>query len=393
MPAPHVIIGGGAAGAYAARALAERGIRVVLLTDEAVPPYDRTVLTKAALTGEQVTLPPLWPDAPWRELIEVRTSVTVRAVDPAAREVRLSDGEVLTYAALLLATGAQARALPAFGDAHTIRTVADLEALRRALPDQGRVLVLGGGVIGLETAASLRGLGHVVEVVEAAPRVLARGIPEPVAAWLADRHALEGVSVRTGTLLTDVPEGFDAVVVGVGVLPRTALAEAAGIHCDNGIVTDLYGRTDLPDVYAAGDCANWDGVRHEAWNVAGEQGAVVGATMAGEPAPWVGPATTWSDQYDATLHAVGRQGPQDETVVVSTPELALVLAFDPRDPSRLTYACGVSPGALAARPIRAAQRVIAAEAPVPREELAGALSSADARTIATVLLGAAKAKS
>ncbi|MBP6996060.1 MAG: FAD-dependent oxidoreductase [Phycicoccus sp.] len=393
MPAPHVIIGGGAAGAYAARALAERGIRVVLLTDEAVPPYDRTVLTKAALLGGETELPPLWPDAPWRDLIEVRTAVTATRIDPAAHTVTLASSADLPYAALLLATGAEPRRLPAFGDAFVIRTVADLEALRAALPESGRALVLGGGVIGLETAAALRELGHEVEVVEAADRVLARGIPEPIATWLAARHEERGVRLRTDTVLESPPDGFDLVVVGVGVTPRVELARAAGVHCDNGIVTDLYGRTDLPDVYAAGDCANWDGVRHEAWNVAGEQGAVVGATMAGEPAPWVGPATTWSDQYDATLHAVGRQGPQDETVVVSTPELALVLAFDPRDPSRLTYACGVSPGALAARPIRAAQRVIAAEAPVPREELAGALSSADARTIATVLLGAAKAKS
>lgn len=349
MPAPHVIVGGGAAGAYAARAIAERGIPVVLLSDEAVPPYDRTVLTKAALTGEQVALPALWPDAPWRDLIELRLSSTVSSVDPMGRHVHLRDGEALAYAALLLATGARARALPSFEAAHTLRTVADLERLRADLPVHGRILVLGGGVIGLETAASLRTLGHEVEVVEAAPRVLARGIPEPVAAWLADRHASEGVSLRTGTLLTDAPRGFDAVVVGVGVVPQTSLAEAAGIHCDNGIVTDLYGRTNLPDVYAAGDCANWDGIRHEAWNVAGEQGAAVGATMAGEPTPWIGPATTWSDQYDATMHAVGREGSADETLVVSTSELALVLAFAAQEPSRLTFACGVSRG----RPPRA----------------------------------------
>ena len=383
----------------------------MLLTDEAVPPYDRTVLTKAALLGGETELPPLWPDAPWRDLIEVRTAVTATRIDPAAHTVTLASSADLPYAALLLATGAEPRRLPAFGDAFVIRTVADLEALRAALPESGRALVLGGGVIGLETAAALRELGHEVEVVEAADRVLARGIPEPIATWLAARHEERGVRLRTDTVLESPPDGFDLVVVGVGVTPRVELARAAGVHCDNGIVTDLYGRTDLPDVYAAGDCANWDGVRHEAWNVAGEQGADEndGTARARKPAVWRRPsAWAWgrsttnsvrcagnrcSDQYDATLHAVGRQGPQDETVVVSTPELALVLAFDPRDPSRLTYAYGVSPGALAARPIRAAQRVIAAEAPVPREELAGALSSADARTIATVLLGAAKAKS
>ncbi len=403
---PHVIVGAGPAGAAAARTLAERGHDVLLLGDEPEAPYDRTVLTKSALVGDRIDLPSLWPEAPWRRAIDHRHT-RVRALDPAARTVTTEGGQTIPYAACLLATGAAPRALLDFPDAHVVRTVRDLRALRASLGQTPRrVLVVGGGVIGLEVAASLRGLGHEVDVVEAGPRILGRGVPGAVADWIHDLHEAHGVHVRVASPGTSRPEGrpqgrpegrlggerpaYDVVVVGIGVTPRTALAEAAGLACDDGIVTDASGRTSVEGVFAAGDCARWDGVRLESYIAAGEQGAVAGMVMAGAQASWPVLASNWSDQYDATMQSVGTAPTGAIEEVCRGTDFVLVLSFAPGDPELLVAACGASRGLAIARPVRAAEQLLRAGGRLDRAALTTVLRGGDLRAIATHLRSAAQ---
>ncbi|MBM6406006.1 FAD-dependent oxidoreductase [Phycicoccus sp. CSK15P-2] len=407
-----VVVGGGPAAAAAARRIAEAGEPVALLTVEQVAPYDRTALSKDALLDPTAEVPGLWPPgATWRDDVFVRTRTPVAAIDPDAGTLTTDDGTMWAYERLVLATGAEPRRLAVTGaegpGVHHLRDTADASALSGALTSGARLVVVGGGVIGLEVAAAAVHRGLDVEVVEAGPRVLGRGVPAPVALWLTALHTRHGVRVRTGVAPQEVvraPDGSvtgvhlsddtllpaDLVVVGIGVDPRTALAEDAGLAVDDGVVVDLAMRTSHPAVLAAGDGvrmvppAGGRGVRLESFTAAGRQGEVAADTALGLEAAFTDAPWSWSDQYDATMQSAGVPPTEAEEVLVGGPEAPLVLSLEH---GRLVGACGVSIGPGIARPVRAAGRAIEAGARVDLDALRAA--GGDLPALARVLRDAA----
>ncbi|MEU6577642.1 FAD-dependent oxidoreductase [Streptomyces sp. NPDC046805] len=394
---PVVIVGTGIAGATAALTLRAEGYdgELTLIGDDPESPYRRPPLSKEVLAGAQ---PPsrtlLRPQGNWADRgIDLRTGTEATALDTIRREVVLSDGTTLPYRRLLLATGGRARPLPAaegLPGVHTLRSLADANALRSALIGGGRVLVVGAGLIGLEVAATARGLGCEVTVTEADERPLARVLPAAVADAVAGLHRARGVAIRAGVRLDDfarrdgrivaTPRGgsadgeltADTVVVAVGMTPETTLAERAGLKTDDGILVDAYGATSAPGVYAAGDVARGlygtGGAprRYEHWSHAQDHGAAVartllGATVPYEPRPWF-----WAQQYGNTLQVAG--DPQEaETFTVdgdmADPEACdfAVRAF--RDGRLIGVVCANRPREF--RTLRAELEAGADQAPTP----------------------------
>lgn len=331
---PVVIVGAGQAGGWVAATLAERapGLPVILLGDEGLAPYERPPLSKAILAGKaapdsaSLRAPEFWGGAG----VDLRPDARVAAIDRTARRVTLADGGVLGYGTLVLATGCRARPLPApvaaGAPVFALRTLADALALRPRLVPGAHVVAVGAGFIGLEVAATARALGCAVTVVEKAPQALGRVLDAGVAQALVDLHRARGVSFRFGTGVAAVQGGAqgarvmlddgtaleaDTVVAGVGASPRTELAQAAGIDCDDGILTDAFGRTSDPAIWAAGDVTRQDNpmlgraARLESWQNAQSQGIAVGRALAGDPVtlsevPWF-----WTDQHDVNLQMAG----------------------------------------------------------------------------------------
>ena len=409
-----VVVGGGPAAGAAARRFAEAGEPVAVLTTEDLAPYDRTVLSKDVLLDPAAPVPEVWPpDAAWRDRVFVRTGTTVASLDPARGVLTTDDGTTWAFDAAVLAPGAEPRRLVVPGaegpGVHHLRDVRDALPLSRALSGASRLVVVGGGVIGLEVAAAARQRGAEVDVVEAGPRLLARVAPPQVAARLADLHTRHGVRLHLGTTPQEVlrlPDGSveavhlsddsvlpaDLVVVGIGVDPRTDLATTAGLEVDDGIVVDASMRTSHPAVLAAGDAVRMRtsddhrGVRLESFTAAGRQGEVAAAVALGEDAAFTDVPWSWSDQYDATMQAVGLPHPEADDVLLGDDDTVLVLSLVDGRP---VAACGVSTGPGIARAVRAAGPVIAAAAPVDLDALRGA--GGDPAALARVLREAARA--
>ena len=379
-----VVVGGGPAAGAAARRFAEAGEAVALLTTEPLGPYDRTVLSKGLLLDPTGTVPELWPPAAaWREQIFVRPRTTVTDLDPDGGVLTTEDGTTWAFDAVVLATGAAPRRLAVPGadgsGVHHLRDAADAAALAEALDVAARVVVVGGGVIGLEVAAAARQRGVAVDVVEAGPRVLGRVAPAPVADWLAALHRRHGVRLHTSVTPVEVLRADDGsleavrlsdgsvlpadlVLVGIGVDPRTELAEAAGLPVDDGIVVDTSMRTSHPAVFAAGDATRMTtgagrGIRLESFTAAGRQGVVAATNALGGDDAFAGPPWSWSDQYDATMQAVGVAPEGARQVLLGDPEAPFVVTLVE---DRLVAACGVGTGPGIARPVRAAGPVITA---------------------------------
>ncbi|PDT80499.1 FAD-dependent oxidoreductase [Sinorhizobium sp. BJ1] len=382
-----VIVGAGECGARAAFALREKGFQgeITLIGAEPHLPYERPPLSKDGLAGAEP--PKLVADAARYEeaRIAVLTSVPVEAIDREQKVVRLAEGRTIDYDRLLLATGARPRALPGVcGNAERIRmlrTHADALAIRAALWPGRKLAIIGGGFVGLELAATARKLGADVVLIEGLPRVLSRGVPEEIAAVVAERHRQEGVEIvcgaRIATLEADddgarvvFAEGAcmpaDLIVVGIGAIPNTELAEAAGILIENGIAVDETLRTSDPDIYAAGDCCSFPlshyddrRVRLEAWRNAQEQGALAAANLMGAAEPLASVPWFWSDQYELTLQIAGLADGAATTVLRQLTDDAFIL-FHLDGEGRLIAASGIGPGNAVARDIRLAEMLIAA---------------------------------
>jgi 3-phenylpropionate/trans-cinnamate dioxygenase ferredoxin reductase subunit len=333
-----VIVGAGQACVMTAEALRSGGFAgpITVLGDEPHGPYHRPPLSKAWMAGEieAAQLVMRAPEMLARKNITLRTGVTVKAIDRSAQTVILGDGSMLPYTGLVLATGSTPRALPLpGGDAPgvlALRTRDDASAiadrLAACIEQQRPVVIIGGGFIGLEVAATARKKGLAVTVLEVAPRLLGRVLAPVLSDWYAELHRGHGVQLVlgaqvaaleadangvTGVKLADgsvVPAGL--VVVGIGVSANHQLAQAAGLECDRGIVVDACGRTSDPFIVAAGDCtarrlADGSLLRLESVQNATEQGKSAAAALLGQDRPFTATPWFWSDQYDKKLQMAG----------------------------------------------------------------------------------------
>lgn len=343
-----VIVGGGHAVAQLAASLRQEGWTgpVTLVSAEAVLPYHRPPLSKAFLCGNDSDDSLLIRPREFyeKQAIDVRLGVRARAIDRDRRSVTLDDGTSLAYDKLVLATGAHVRRLNAPGDTLAnvfyLREIADVHALRQAIVPGARAVIVGGGYIGLEAAASLRKLGLHVTVLEAQSRVLQRVTAPEVSAFYTRVHEEEGVRLLTGVAVEAIEgEGrvrgvrlcdgrwldADLVIVGVGVLPAVALAEQAGLKIDNGIVVTEHACTSDPDIYAIGDCtrhfnpiyARW--LRLESVQNANDQARTAALALCGKPAPYRALPWFWSDQFDLKLQIAGLSEGFDDVVTRGDP--------------------------------------------------------------------------
>lgn len=326
-----LIVGGGLAATRTAEQLRRAGYTgaLTIVSDEVHLPYDRPPLSKEVLRSEvdEVTLKP-------REFydeqnITLRLGSAATSLDTAARTVTLDDGTTLGYRELVIATGLVPRRIPSFPDLEGIRVLRSFDeslALRTHASAAQQAIVVGAGFIGCEVAASLRGMGVAVVLVEPQPAPLAAVLGEQIGELVARLHRAEGVDVRTGVgvaevrgqdhvesvLLTDGAElPADLVVVGIGSKPATEWLDGSGIEVENGVICDAAGRTSAPNVWALGDVASWRDptghqVRVEHWSNVAEQARVVVPAMLGRDAPSaVVVPYFWSDQYDIKIQCLG----------------------------------------------------------------------------------------
>ncbi|MEM9781115.1 MAG: FAD-dependent oxidoreductase [Pseudomonadota bacterium] len=341
-----VIIGGGQAAVSAATTLRQGGHRgsIDIVAAEAVAPYQRPPLSKKYLAGDMdLERLKLKPDSFYPENdITLHLSTRAEAIDRRAGRVQTSAGS-LSYDRIILATGSIPRRLPdeiggALPGVFSVRDIVDIDTMAPYLVAGRRAVVVGGGYIGLEAAAVAARRGLQVTVLEQAPRILARVAAEPTATHVAALHRAEGVDIRAGASVTGIERSGDSlavtlqdgavlvadtVVVGIGVLPADALARAAGLPCDDGIVVDGQCRTGDPAIYAAGDVAAFpwampDGreqrIRLESVQNAIDQATHAARAILGEEAPYRPNPWFWSDQFDTRLQIAGLNLGHDRTV-------------------------------------------------------------------------------
>lgn len=350
MEAGHcVIVGGGHAVAQLAASLRQEGWTgpVTIVSAEAVLPYHRPPLSKTFLCSDDADdLLLIRPrDFYVKQQIDVRLGVRACAIDRAAQRLELDDGSSLGYDRLVLATGAQVRRLPVPGESLAnvfyLREIADVHALRAAVVPGARAVIVGGGYIGLEAAASLRKLGLDVTVLEAQSRVLQRVTAREVSAFYARVHEEEGVRLYTGVTVDAIVGeervrgvrlgngrtlDADLVIVGVGVLPATGLAAEAGLTIGNGIVVDQHACTSDPHIYAIGDCTHHFNPIYERWlrlesvQNANDQARAAALALCGKPAPYRALPWFWSDQFDLKLQIAGLSEGFDEVVLRGDPK-------------------------------------------------------------------------
>ena len=351
-----VIVGAGHAGGSAAALLRTSGFegRILLLGEEPVAPYQRPPLSKAWLKGEtdldSLLLRPV--DYYAEQQIELRTRVRVTAIDRAAQTVTLSNGTHESYDHLILATGSKARRLPIPGadrpELIELRTLADAERLKGALGTGRRLVIVGGGYVGLVAAASARALGADVVLLERLDRVLKRVASEPLSAFFTERHRAEGVDLRVDVEVTAFEDGAvqladgdrlsaDAILVGVGALAADDLAREAGLDCDTGgsggIIVDEMARTSDPAIFAIGDvtfrpvAVHDRSLRLESVPNALEQARQAAHAIVGRPQPAPEVPWFWSDQYDLKLQITGLPASADRILLRGEPSTGRFAVF------------------------------------------------------------------
>ena len=380
-----VIIGAGECGVRAALALREQGFdgSIDLVHGEAVMPYERPPLSKpgeSSLIAKPISGSHNLND----KSIQLHMGVAANTINRAAQSVALSDGMVLPYDQLLIATGAQPRKLTLNGsdvpNARYMRTFEDAQAIHQSLLRGKRLTMIGGGFIGLEFAAFAARAGVLVTVLEAGPRLLGRAVPAEIASVIEARHRTEGVDVQCGVSIVAIDQfgtitlgdgrmfASDIIVAGVGSLPNTALAKEAGLLLDNGISVNETLRTSDPLIFAAGDCCSFPHalyggmrIRIESWRAAQEQGDHVARSMLGSTEPYRAVPWFWSDQYDLTLQIAGLTGNATVTIRRTLGEHNFIL-FHLDTEGRLLAASGIGLGNSIARDIRLAEMLIAKSA-------------------------------
>ncbi len=389
-----VIIGAGHAGGRAAETMRQAGFTgaITLIGEEAHVPYERPPLSKELLAGDEavdkIFLNPLgFYD---ENGIELRLETHAQAIDRDNHNVRLADGNSLAYDRLLICTGARVRRLRCRGadlaGIHYIRTIDDTLALRPALKDGARVVVVGGGFIGLEVASSARARGAKVTVVELADQVLARVTDPAVSDLVADLHRANGVHVMTGVTVERISGNgraaevicsdgetiaADVVVVGIGILPNQEIAAKAGLNTADGIIVDEFGRTSDPDIFAAGDVAfHYNPIlgRHlrlESWANAQNGSIAVARNMVSKPEPYAELPWFWSDQFDLNLQLVGVPETWDRLVTRGDPKSGRCVIFYMQG-NRVTGATTFNQG----REMRSCRRLIESGMEVADEVLA-----------------------
>jgi 3-phenylpropionate/trans-cinnamate dioxygenase ferredoxin reductase subunit len=389
-----IIVGSGQAGGWAAQTLRKEGYdgRIVLVGDEPHYPYERPPLSKKVLSGEAAAESThlIKPDAFDKLGLDWRPNVRVTSIDRAGKQILLSTGEAIGYDKLILCNGGRARPMEVPGadlpGLYTLRSIDDAQALGRKLVPGNKIVVVGGGWIGLEVAATARRKGVDVTVVEAMARLCERTVPPEISNYLSRLHAKHGTEVILGAsvkrfernaeglavILADGRElGCDAVVIGIGMIPNDELARDAGLECDGGIVVDAACHTSDPAILAAGDVASWHchwagrRKRLESWQNAQEQGIAAARSALGidvnhQPLPWF-----WSDQYDTNLQIYGMPDPSDRVVVRGDCQSDSFVLFY-LDGDRIRAALGPN----AARDLRLARRLIEQRKSVDPELLA-----------------------
>lgn len=371
-----VIIGAGESGTRAAFALRESGFAgsVTLIGTEPHLPYERPPLSKP-LDGAVQMKPICGAEALETAGIDYIKGVSASRLDRHARSVTLSDGRTLAYDKLLLATGARPRRLtcPGAERALDFRTYPDAATIFSRTETAKSVAIIGGGLIGMELAAVLRGKDIAVSVIEMAPRPLGRAVPPRFAAKLHARHLDEGVTFHLGQAIAEITDDAvvladgaavpaNIVVAAIGVQPDIALAEAAGLGVGNGILTDGHLLTSDPNIYASGDCAavaqpGGGHVRFESWRNARTQAEVAARNMSGGKEAFAAIPWFWTDQYDLGLQVAGLPHADHETVTrqLDGGELEFYL-----DGARLVAAAGLGLGNCVAKDIKLAEMLIAA---------------------------------
>lgn len=390
-----VIVGAGQAGGWAAQTLRKEGFtgRIVLIGDEVHPPHERPPLSKSVLCGEAL------PQSTWLQKaaafealrLDWRAGVRVARIDRAAKRLELAGGDTIAYDKLILCTGGRARRLALPGaDAvpvHTLRTIDDAQALAPVLAPGRSVVVVGGGWIGLEVAATARKRGADVVVVEAQGRLCERTVPPEISEHLLVLHRSHGTRILLGAGIAGFATGgdgrpvvmladgqslaCDAVVAGIGMVPNDELARDAGLVCEGGVIVDSGCRSSDPDILAAGDVAvavnPWAGrrLRLESWHNAQEQGIAAARSALGlevdyQPLPWF-----WSDQYAMNLQIYGVPLPSHRVVARGTPASESYVLFY-LDGDIVKAALGPN----AARDLRFARRLIEQRKPIDPQHLA-----------------------
>jgi 3-phenylpropionate/trans-cinnamate dioxygenase ferredoxin reductase subunit len=324
---PIVLVGGGLAAQRCAETLRRNGHAgpIVMVCAETVPPYDRPPLSKELLAGHLDERAVQFRPGAWyaEKAVELLLGSPAAGFDAHARELLLGDGRRLAYDRLVIATGADARGM---GGGLTLRNVDDARRLRALLRPGAHLAIVGGGLIGQEVAATALRLGADVTVLEREPVPMARILGPEVAGLLARMHTAEGVRLEVGACVEQVHAErvqlaggrtveADAVLVAIGGAPATGWLAGTALEAPRGIPVGEGGRTAVPGVFAAGDCARPGGLGHDHWESAARQGADAARAMLGLPIGATPPHSFWSDQYGVRLHVLGQPHTADRVVI------------------------------------------------------------------------------
>jgi 3-phenylpropionate/trans-cinnamate dioxygenase ferredoxin reductase subunit len=344
----RVIVGGGHAAAQFCASMTELdpGAGLTLISDESHLPYQRPPLSKSFLKEENAGSALLRAASFYADRnVTVRLGQKIRALDCETQRLTFESGEQLEYGQLVLATGTRPRMAPLFdggyANVHTLRTVDDAQRLRTGLHAAQKVLVIGGGFIGLEVASTAAQLGKQVTVLEAAPRLLGRSGSPLISAYVLEQQRANGVDVRLGEMpeRPEIVDGLmrgvhaggefistDIVIVGIGAVPNQELAQAAGLACDNGIVVDACMRTSDPAIFAIGDCTSFPSatlhrrIRLESVQNAVDQARCAALAVAGRPEPYTALPWFWSDQGATRIQIAGLWAPEHRQVLRGDPD-------------------------------------------------------------------------